>query len=150
MGYNFGVGREAPAFALTSTDGDEINLKQYRRDWYPVLAFVPAADAGAAERLAGLNEAANALWGLRGQVLAVCDGAREDVVRLAGGVERLAFPILTDGAAVARRYGALHSDGRLLPMAFVIDRSGKIVWSGEGDAALSAPALTAAFREVVR
>ena len=35
-------------------------------------------------------------------------------------------------------------------MAFIIDRAGKIVWTGDGAAALKAPALLAAFRNVVR
>ena len=33
MGYNFGVGREAPTFTISAVDGSEINLKQYRGDW---------------------------------------------------------------------------------------------------------------------
>jgi hypothetical protein len=36
------------------------------------------------------------------------------------------------------------------PMVFIIDRAGKIVWTGEGEAALKAPRLVAAFRDVVR
>ena len=35
-------------------------------------------------------------------------------------------------------------------MAFIIDRAGKIVWTGEGGSALTAPELLAAFRDVVR
>jgi len=47
-------------------------------------------------------------------------------------------------------YGALKDDGTMRPMVHIIDRAGKIVWSGEGAAALKAPKLLAAFREVVR
>jgi hypothetical protein len=35
-------------------------------------------------------------------------------------------------------------------MALIVDRAGKIVWTGDGAAALTAPALLAAFRKVVR
>jgi hypothetical protein len=55
-----------------------------------------------------------------------------------------------DDGSVARLYGALREDGTARPMAFIIDRAGKVVWTGDGAAALTAPALVAAFRQVVR
>jgi len=65
-------------------------------------------------------------------------------------VPGLAFPLLTDDGSVAKQYGALRKDGTARPMAFIIDRAGKIVWTGDGATALTAPALLAAFRKVVR
>ena len=62
----------------------------------------------------------------------------------------LAFPLLPDDGSIAQLYGALRKDGSVRPMAFIIDRAGKIVWTGEGEAALKAPKLLAAFRQVVR
>ena len=47
-------------------------------------------------------------------------------------------------------YGALRADGTARPMAFIIDRAGKIVWTGDGAAALTTQSLLAAFRQVVR
>ena len=53
-------------------------------------------------------------------------------------------------AVTGGQYGALRGDGAVRPMAFVVDRAGKIVWTGEGAAALTEEALVAAFRRVVR
>jgi peroxiredoxin len=150
VGYDFGVGREAPTFALSAIDGSEITLNQYRGDWFPVLVFLPTQAPGAAQTLQQLSAAADTLWGLRGQLVGVCDAGREAVRALAAGVPGLAFPLVPDDGGVARQYGALREDGAVRPMAFIIDRAGKIVWTGEGEAALAAPRLIAAFRQVVR
>lgn len=148
MGFNFGVGREAPTFTLTAADGGEIALEQYRRDWLPVVVFVPAA--GAEDALAGLTAAADTLWGLRGQLVAVCDAGADDVRALASRVAGLAFPLLADDGAVARAYGARRPDGELREMAFIVDRAGKIVWSAEGPDALEPVTILTGFRQVVR
>jgi hypothetical protein len=87
---------------------------------------------------------------MRGQLVGICDAGREECRVLAGQVPALAFPLLPDDGSVARQYGALRKDGTVRPMALVVDRAGKIVWTGEGAAALTAPALLAAFRKVVR
>jgi peroxiredoxin len=150
VGYDFGVGREAPTFTLSAVDGSEIRLNQYRGDWFPVLVFIPTQSPGAAAVLEQLSKAADTLWGLRGQLVGICDAARDECVSLAAGCPGLAFPLLPDDGWVARQYGALREDGTARPMAFIVDRAGKIVWTGDGPAALTAPALIAAFRKVVR
>jgi peroxiredoxin len=150
VGYDFGVGREAPTFTLSAVDGSEIGLEQYRGDWFPVLVFVPTQAPDTAQVLQQLGSAADTLWGLRGQLLGVCDAGHEAVRALAAAAPGLSFPLLPDDGTVGRLYGALKADGSVRPMAFVVDRAGKIVWSGEGDAALKAPKLIAAFRSVVR
>jgi peroxiredoxin len=150
VGYDFGVGRAAPAFTLIAADGTEIKLNQYRGDWFPVLAFIPTRSQGAVELLEQLSAAADALWGLRGQLVGVCDASVDDCRALAARVPALAFPLLADDGSVARQYGALRKDGAARPMVFIIDRAGKIVWTGDGPAAFAAPELLAAFREVVR
>jgi peroxiredoxin len=150
VGYDFGVGREAPTFTLSAVDGSEIKLNQYRGDWFPVLVFIPTQSPGAAAVLLQLSKAADTLWGLRGQLVGVCDAGRDGCVALAAGCPGLAFPLLPDDGSVAQMYGALRTDGTARPMAFIIDRAGKIVWTGDGASALSAPALVAAFRQVVR
>jgi peroxiredoxin len=150
VGYDFGVGREAPTFTLSAVDGSEIRLNQYRGDWFPVLVFIQTQAPGAAETLQQLSSAADSLWGLRGQLVGICDAGRDDVKALADGVPGLAFPLLPDDGSVARLYGALRKDGATRPMAFIIDRAGKIVWTGEGEAALRPSDLIAAFRKVVR
>lgn len=150
MGYDFGVGREAPTFTLNAVDGSEIRLNQYRGDWFTALVFIATQAPRAAQTLQELSAAADTLWGMRGQLVGVCDAGRDDVKALADGVPALAFPLLPDGAAVARLYGALRPDGTARPMTFIIDRAGKIVWTGEGDAAMQASEIIAAFRQVVR
>jgi peroxiredoxin len=150
VGYDFGVGREAPTFTLSAVDGSEIKLNQYRGDWFPVLVFIPVRTPGASQLLEQLSKTADALWGLRGQVVGICDAGREECRTLAAGVPGLAFPLLPDDGSLARQYGALREDGTARPMAFIVDRAGKIVWTGEGAAALTTPALLAAFRRVVR
>ena len=150
MGYSFGVGREAPTFTISAADGSEINLKQYRGDWFPVLVFVPTQAAETAAALAQLSAAADTIWGLRGQLLGICDGGRDRVIELAAEVESLSFPLLPDDGRVAQAYGALKQSGEVRPMAFIVDRAGKIVWMSEGDAALKPASLMTAFREVAR
>jgi len=150
VGYDFGVGRAAPAFTLTAADGSEIKLSQYRGDWFPVLAFIPTRSQGAVELLEQLSQAADSLWGLRGQLVGICDAGPDECRALTDRVPGLAFPLLPDGGGVAQMYGALRKDGTARPMAFIVDRAGKIVWTGDGAAALTAPALLAAFRQIVR
>jgi len=150
VGYNFGVGREAPTFTISAVDGSEVNLRQYRGDWFAVLVFVPAQAAATAVALAQLSAAAETLWGLRGQLLGICDASRDVVMKLAAEVEGLSFPLLPDGGHVAQAYGALKESGEVRPMAFIVDRAGKIVWTGEGASALEPATLVAAFREVAR
>jgi peroxiredoxin len=150
VGYKFGVGREAPVFIASAVDGSEINLKQYRGDWYPVLAFLPTQSASAETALAQLSAAADNLWGMRGQLLGICDASRDECGALAGKVADLAFPLLPDDGTIAQAYGALKANGEVRPMAFIVDRAGKIVWTAEGDGALKPASLMAAFREVAR
>ncbi len=150
MGYDFGVGREAPTFTLSSVDGDEIRLSQYRGDWFPVLVFMSAGAPDAARQLEQLSAVADTLWGLRGQIVVICDAGRAACAELTDRGPAPAFPVLHDGGAVAHRYGVRRHDGTARTMAFIVDRSGKIVWTGEGGEALEAAALVAAFRDVVR
>jgi peroxiredoxin len=150
VGYNAGVGREAPTFTISAIDGSEINLRQYRGDWFAVLAFVPAQAPETAAALAQLSSSADTLWGLRGQLLGICDAGRDEVEALAARVEGLSFPLLPDDGRVAQAYGALKQSGEVRPMAFIVDRAGKIVWTGEGASALKPATLVAAFRQVAR
>lgn len=151
MGYAHGVGREAPTFVLNAHDGTEINLKQYRGDWFPVLVFFSAEAPQAAEALTGLTKIAGTLWGLRGQVLGVTVADGDAVRELAGDVPALSFPLLADDGRVADAYGAgKAARGQAPPLVFVLDRAGKVVWTGEGDKALKQPALLDAFRSVAR
>ncbi|HOT23367.1 MAG TPA: redoxin domain-containing protein [Thermoleophilia bacterium] len=150
MGYAFGVGREAPAFVLTALDGSEISLRQYRGDWFPVLVFMPASTPDAPRRIDALSKAADALWGLRGQVLVLSDGGRDELARWMEEAPEAAVPLLPDAGAVAKGYGAVGPGGSLEPRAVIVDRAGKVVWMAEGDEAFRPAALSAGLRDVAR
>lgn len=145
MGNALGVGREAPSFNLTTTDGDEITLSQFRGDWYPVLVFVPA---DAVSRLVPLDAAAGRFWGLRGQILAICE--RQADGALPAEPPGVSLPILMDDGSVAHAYGAARAGAHSRPMTHIVDRAGKIVWTAEGDDALDPAVIATAFYEVVR
>jgi len=150
VGYAFGVGREAPSFVLTAIDGNEINLRQYRGDWFAVLVFMPVATPDAPKKLEALSKAAGSLWGMRGQVVVLSDAGRDELTKWdedAGGV---GVPLISDDGAVATAYGARPRDGALEPRTVIVDRAGKIVWMAEGDEAFQPAAITAAFRDVAR
>ena len=165
MGYNNGVGRQAPSFILPAADGGEIDLGDYRGDWFPVLVFVPAQSLGVERELAGLSSAAGTFWGLRGQLLGICDASLEETRALAGrvvglttitgtdrstGVRGLSFPLLADDGRVAAAYDVVKRDGGIRATVVILDRAGKIVWRGDGPGALKPSALLDAFRQVVR
>ncbi len=71
MGYNFGVGREAPQFDLTAHDGSRVSLKQYRGDWFAVVVFLGADQAAASALVTALSAVADQLWGWRGQLVGI-------------------------------------------------------------------------------
>ena len=150
MGYASGVGREAPAFVVTATDGNEISLEQYRGDWFAILVFLPAGPDETAVHLARLSAAADQFWGFRGQIVGLCHGTRDAVTALSASATEVAFPLLPDDGTIAAAYGALWADNEPRTMAFIVDRAGKIVWTGEGDDALDPSVLIGAFREVAR
>jgi len=150
VGYAFGVGREAPAFVLSAVDGGEINLRQYRGDWLPVLVFMPAATPDAPKKLEALSKAAGSLWGLRGQVVVLSDAGKDELARWDEEAGRVGVPLLSDDGAVAAAYGARPRGGALEARTVIVDRAGKIVWMAEGDEAFKPAAITAAFRTVAR
>jgi peroxiredoxin len=150
VGYDKGVGRQAPAFTITAADGGEIELKQYRGDWYPVLVFASAAASGLDRLLAQLSSSSAEFWGLRGQLLGIVVGSAEDVRALAGRIEGLSFPLLPDDGSVATMYGAVKPNGRPRLMVVVVDRAGKIVWQADDPAQLDPAVILDAFRRVVR
>jgi peroxiredoxin Q/BCP len=153
VGYNFGVGREAPQFDLTGHDGSRISLKQYRGDWFPVIVFLGADQAAASALVTALSAVADQLWGWRGQLIGIVHGDREAAHGVAEQAERAEFPLLADpDATVARAFGAYNAATvSVRPYAVIVDRSGKIVWTIDGGTAAVKPAaLVAAMRTVAR
>ena len=152
MGYNNGVGREAPTFTITADDGSEIDLKQYRGDWYPVLRLRPDAGAEGIERLLASSSSSR-----RHAVGPARSGARRSatrlprtVVALAGRIDGLAFPLLPDDGRVAASYGALKKSGEVRPMTIIVDRPARSCGRPTAPTPLKPATLIAAFRQVVR
>jgi peroxiredoxin len=152
VGYRFGVGREAPVFTATAHDGNEFSLKQYRGDWLPIIVFVPTTSLEAVGQLSALSAAAGQFWGLRGQLVGILDATVEQVKRLAEEAGDVSFPLIADSqGALAEKYGAWNPrQAKLQPLAYIVDRSGKIVWSAEGRDALKPAVITAAFIKTAR
>jgi thioredoxin-dependent peroxiredoxin len=153
VGYNFGVGREAPQFDLVAHDGSRVTLKQYRGDWFPVIVFLRGDPATSAPLVTALSAAADQLWGLRGQLVGIVQGDEAAARAIAEAAGRTEFPLLSDAdGAVARAYGA--ADGAApapRSSAVIVDRSGKIVWTAGGGAAAVRPAdVVAGLRAVAR
>ena len=151
MGYDLGVGREAPTFVLPAHDGGEIDLRQYRGDWFPVLVFFSTASDDAVAQLKALAGQAGAFWGLRGQLIGVTVGETADIDAFAAGVTGLSIPLLVDDGRTAAAYGAAKAvSGAGRPLTVIVDRAGKVVWMGEGDDDLRPAALLAALRAIAR
>lgn len=151
MGYNFGVGRAAPTFVLATHDGGEIDLRQYRGDWFPILLFFSVAAPGAAARLQALAGQAGTFWGLRGQLVGVTSGDADEIGAFVADAPGLSFPLAVDDGRVAAAYGAGKAvDGVAPPLAVIVDRAGKVVWMGEGDDVFKPATLLSALRSIAR
>ena len=153
MGYNFGVGREAPQFDLTAHDGSRVTLRQYRGDWFAVVCFLGTDPAAAAAAVTALSGVADELWGLRGQLIGIVAGDEQALQAVAAAAERADFPLLADsGDGVARAYGAYDvTAAGVRPYVVIVDRSGKIVWTADGAQATVAPAaIVAGLKGIAR
>jgi peroxiredoxin len=153
VGYNFGVGREAPQFDLVAHDGSRVTLKQYRGDWFPIIVFLSADPAAAAPAVTALSAAADQLWGLRGQLVGIVQGDDQAARAIAEQADRVEFPLLADrDGGVARTYGARDAASSAVRNSVVIvDRSGKIVWAIDGGATAVKPAdVVAGLKAVAR
>jgi peroxiredoxin Q/BCP len=147
VGYTYGVGREAPSFSLTDQDGNTITLKQYRGDGMPVIAFFADGAPESVEQVGALSAAAQQLWGMRGQLVGIVAAGADAVTKLAAEAGGAAFPLIADpNATVARAYGAWSAArSAVTPLVCVVDKSGKIVWAGEGASAFVPAAILEAF-----
>jgi peroxiredoxin len=152
VGYTFGVGREAPPFTLAASDGSRVAIKSFRGDWLPILVFFHPDHPDAGKRLGALSAAADQFWGLRGQLLALAPATADELAKLAAEIPGLAFPLLVDEQArVAKAYGAYNRTRDSVSAAtYIVDRTGKIVWVGEGEDAYRPAVLLAALENSAR
>jgi peroxiredoxin len=154
VGFDFGVGREAPLFKLNAHDGSVVALTQYRGEWFPVIVFFEPATPGIEGYLRELAEAADEFWGYRGQLMAIAIADPEALRGLAERVGDVPYPLLADeDGAISKRYGVWNAqEGRVVPVAYIADRAHKLIWAAEGKDGLPPRVadLRAAFRSVVR
>ncbi len=125
-------GTEAPDFALPSTEGKSVSLRDLRGQ--PViLVFYPADwSPVCGDQLALYNEVLPMFQEHGAQVLAISVDGIWSHRAFAGG-RKLRFPLLADfepKGAVARAYGAYDAEtGTSERALFVIDGEGIIRWS---------------------
>jgi len=128
-----GVGALAPDFTLVDQYGVDVSLSAVRDVKNAVVVFYPAAFSGICR--GELREIRDGLEDFQDddiQVFAVsCDSMY--TLRAWADAEGHFFPLLSDfwpHGDVARRYGVLDDeDGFALRGTFLLDRSGRVVWT---------------------
>lgn len=153
MAFTRGVGREAPAFSLTSHDGVEVSLRSFRGNWLTFLLFYNPSVPAAERRLSALSEAAGQFWGRRCQILAISPAPAGVQAELAERIPALAFPLLVDrGAVVTQAYAAFNRKigGVGAWLGVLVDRAGKIVWAGEDEDGCRPDRILGVLEEVAR
>lgn len=127
------VGAPAPDFTLVDQYGVDVSLSDVRGLKNAVVVFYPAAFSGICR--GELREIRDGLEDFQDddiQVFAIsCDSMY--TLRAWADAEGHFFPLLSDfwpHGEVSRRYGILSpEDGFALRGTFLVDRSGRIVWS---------------------
>ena len=128
-----GVGELAPEFTLVDQYGVDVSLSAVRGLKNAVVVFYPAAFSGICR--GELREIRDGLEDFQDddiQIFAIsCDSMY--TLRAWADAEGHFFPLLSDfwpHGEVARRYGVLDDeDGFALRGTFLLDRSGRVVWS---------------------
>lgn len=125
----------APDFTLPSGDGRLVSLRDYLGRQPVVILFYRGAGCGSCQQQLRAMQAEYARFRSRNaEVLAIAvQGVTQaGVVRTLGNLE---FPVLADEAhGVSEAFGVFNrlGDGLAAPAVFVVDRSGRIVWSHIG------------------
>jgi peroxiredoxin len=99
-----------------------------------------------------LSAAADQIWGFRGQLLGIAAASSADLAALDTQAGPFVFPLLADEqGTVARAYSAWNAgSGTVRDVTCMVDKSGKIVWVGEGSEATKPAVLVRAFRDIAR
>jgi peroxiredoxin len=126
------VGSEAPGFALQDQNGKEVKLSDYAGKvvvlewWNEGCPYVQRhAQEGTMKKLAEKYKDDGVVW----LAISSNEGVGNEQNKKAAEKYGLSYPILNDSAtSVARSYGA-----KATPHMFVIDKKGKIAYSGAID-----------------
>ncbi|MEO5761920.1 MAG: peroxiredoxin [Vicinamibacteria bacterium] len=121
------AGDDAPAFALTASNGKTVRLADYKGKKKVVLAFFPKAfSGGCAKEMAAFRDQQAAFDAQDTQILAISLDDLDTQKKFAESL-KLTFPVLSDkGGRAATAYGV---KGAMWAARtnFVIDESGKII-----------------------
>ncbi len=126
------VGSLAPDFTLQDHNGETVHLRDFRGKFVVLEWFHPGCEAverhykaGTMSRLASEFASKDVAW------LAIDSnaGVTRDELRRWQEKHKLSYPLLLDSTGdVGKRYGV-----RMMPHLFIINREGKIVYSGAID-----------------
>ena len=127
------VGSLAPDFELHSHRGGTVRLSQFRGTHNVVVAFHPLAFTPVcAVQMQTYEKARARLNALAAHVLAISVDAGPSKQAWAESLGGISYDLLSDfhpHGQVAAAYGVLRSDGLAERAIFVVDKSGKIVWT---------------------
>ncbi len=128
------IGRPAPDFALPSTTGETITLKQYKGKKTVVLYFYPKDETpGCIKEACGFRDLAAEFEKVNTVILGVSNDPMESHLAFRDK-HKLPFPLLADvDATVSKQYGVYKQKNlygkKILGIertTFVIDRTGRI------------------------
>lgn len=127
------VGSIAPDFALENQTRQIVRLSDFRGKKHVVLAFHPFAFTPVcAAQMTSYEQARPALAALDTEVFGISTDAGPSKAAWAASLGGLSFPLLTDfhpHGQVSAAYGVLSDYGIAERAIFVVDKSGRIVWT---------------------
>jgi peroxiredoxin Q/BCP len=126
------VGTQAPAFALLSSDGDTVALKDFAKKSFVVLIFYPGDQTpGCTAQLCAVRDDYSQFETKNAKVFGVNPGDLASHKKFVAK-QKYQFPLLVDeNRSVAKAYGC-DSWPMVKRTVYVIDPSGKIIFTKRG------------------
>lgn len=135
------LGRRAPDFSLSDTDGNPVSLSEKLKSGPVVLVFYYGYHCNhCVSQLFALNKDIEKFRELGATVLSISADPSDQTRERFKQYGAFGFPVLSDPSnAVAAKYGTYTpsvkpgEDGDLLHGTFVIDCEGRVLWANRGD-----------------